>query len=369
LNTARTNFRFLFAGGGTGGHLFPSVAVAERIRKILPEAEILFIGTKSKIEGKIVPQLGFAFSPIWIKGFSRKLNYENLLFPLKLIVSLVQSLLINIKFKPVVAIGSGGYVSGPAIWGASVVGAKVILLEQNSFPGITTRMLARYASEIHLSFDDSKKYFKQIDKINITGNPVRESLVKMSRTEALNKFGLSPDNKTILILGGSLGAATINKAVENYIRTNYAENLNILWQTGKNYIGLYKNLASTNIVIRDFIDDMNMAYSACDLLVSRAGATTIAEIITLGIPSILVPSPNVAENHQFFNAKSLSEKKAAVLIEDSELNDVFKKKILELLNDNLYLYEMSKNIQLLKKVNAAEVIANNAIAYCKNDKS
>jgi UDP-N-acetylglucosamine--N-acetylmuramyl-(pentapeptide) pyrophosphoryl-undecaprenol N-acetylglucosamine transferase len=367
LKGTRTNYRFLFAGGGTGGHLFPSIAVAERIRKILPEAEILFIGTKSKIEGRIVPRLGFGFSSIWVKGFARKLNLENLLFPLKLIVSIMQSLMINMKFKPRVAIGSGGYVSGPAIWGSYVVGAKVILLEQNSYPGITTRLLERYASEIHLSFDDSKKYFKHDNKLNVTGNPVRESLVKINKADALYKFGLDKTKKTIFILGGSLGAATINLAVEKFIKSDYSENINIIWQTGRNYFGLYRHLASKNIIIKDFIDDMNIAYSACDLLISRAGATTIAEIIALGIPSILVPSPNVAANHQFYNAKSLSGKNAAVLLEDNRLNEDLSKKILSILDNDLFLDEMMKNILLLKRGNAAEVIAKNAIAYCENE--
>jgi UDP-N-acetylglucosamine--N-acetylmuramyl-(pentapeptide) pyrophosphoryl-undecaprenol N-acetylglucosamine transferase len=189
--------------------------------------------------------------------------------------------------------------------------------------------------------------------------------VHVNKVDALNKFGLDQAKKTIFILGGSLGAASINKAVENYIKYNYSGNVNIIWQTGKNYFGLYRYLASKNIVIKDFIDDMNVAYSACDLLISRACATTIAEIITLGIPAILVPSPNVAENHQFFNAKSLSEKSAAVLLEDNKLEEGFTKKVLEILNNNSYLDEMSKNIRLLNKVNAAEVIANKAIAYCK----
>jgi UDP-N-acetylglucosamine--N-acetylmuramyl-(pentapeptide) pyrophosphoryl-undecaprenol N-acetylglucosamine transferase len=369
LSSSRNNYRFLFAGGGTGGHLFPSIAVAERIRKLLPEAEILFIGTKSKIEGAMVPKLGFRFSPIWIKGFSRKLNFENLLFPLKLFISLLQSLLINIRFKPRVAIGSGGYVSGPAIWGSSVMGAKIILLEQNSYPGVTTKLLERYASEIHLSFEDSQKYFNNKNKLHITGNPVRESLIKINRSNALNHFGLDPSKKTLLILGGSLGAASINKAVENFIINNNPEDINIIWQTGKKYFNLFNHLNSKNIIIKDFIDNMNLAYSACDLLVSRAGATTIAEIIVLGIPAILVPSPNVAENHQYYNAKSLSDRNAAILLEDSMLFDSFTEKITKILSDDMLLDEISKNVRFLYKVNATEVIANNAIEYCNHGKS
>jgi len=369
LKESRTNFRFLFAGGGTGGHLFPSIAVAERIRKLLPEAEIMFVGSRTKIEGRVVPKLGFQFNSIWIKGFSRKLNFENLIFPIKLAVSILQSLIINLRFKPKVAIGSGGYVSGPAIWGSSVMGAKVILLEQNSYPGITTKLLEKYASEIHLSFEDSKKYFKNKNKLNITGNPVRESLVKVNQEDALKHYGLDPSKKTLFILGGSLGAASINKAVENFINHQHSGDINIIWQTGKNYLELYDHFGSKNIIITDFIDDMNIAYSACDLLISRAGATAIAEIIALGIPAVLVPSPNVAENHQYYNAKSLSDRNAAVLVNDNILEEAFTENILLILQDSKYLNELSLNAHSLFKANAAEVIANNAIDYCEDGKS
>lgn len=369
MKPIRSNYRFLFAGGGTGGHLFPSIAVAERIRRLLPEAEIMFVGTKSKIEGRVVPKLGFQFSSIWIKGFSRKLNFENLLFPIKLSISILQSLLINIRFKPKVAIGSGGYVSGPAIWGSYVMGAKVILLEQNSYPGITTRLLEKYASEIHISFEDSIKYFKHKNKLNITGNPVRESLIKINQEDALKHYGLDPTKKTLFVLGGSLGAASINKAVENFIKYQCSDDINIIWQTGKNYFELYSYLVSKNIIVRDFIDDMNFAYSGCDLLISRAGATTIAEIIALGIPAILVPSPNVAENHQYYNAKSLSDRNAAILMSDNILQAAFSGNILKILTNSKYLDEIRRNALSLYKTNASEVIANNAIDYCKDGKS
>lgn len=369
MSKLRNNYRILFAGGGTGGHLFPSIAVAEKIRKLIPDAEIMFIGTKSKIEGTVVPKLGFQFSPIWIKGFSRKLNFENLLFPLRLGVSLIQSLFINLKFKPKVAIGSGGYVSGPAIWGSSVMGARIILLEQNSYPGITTKLLEKYASEIHLSFENSKKYFKNKDKLFVTGNPVRESLIKVNRVDALNHYNLNPDNKTIFVLGGSLGAGSINSAVESLIKSNSLKGINIIWQTGKNYFERYKYLADENIIIKNFIDDINLTYSACDLLISRAGATTIAEIMALGIPAILIPSPNVAENHQYYNAKTLADKNAAVLLEDSNLSANFNEVIINTLQDNDRLREISSNAKALFKIDAAEIIANNAINYCKDGKS
>ena len=325
----------------------------------------MFVGSKSKIEGRVVPKSGFAFSPIWIKGFSRKFTLDNILFPLKLVVSLIQSLIINMRFKPIVAIGSGGYVAGPAIWGSSVMGAKIILLEQNSYPGVTTKLLEKYASEIHLGFEDSAKYFKNKDILNFTGNPVRESLVRISRDNANKHFNLNSLLKTIFILGGSLGAGSINTAVEKFLNDYHPKDINIIWQTGKNYYARYKQYNSDNVIVKDFIDDMNLAYSACDLLVSRAGATTIAEILVLGIAAILIPSPNVAENHQYFNAKSLSDRKAAILIEDKNLGEVFGTEVVQILNDEIRLSEISNNAANLGRINAAEIIAEHAIGYCK----
>ncbi|MDH3269168.1 MAG: undecaprenyldiphospho-muramoylpentapeptide beta-N-acetylglucosaminyltransferase [Ignavibacteria bacterium] len=365
MSSVQSKYRFLFAGGGTGGHLFPAVAVAEQIREMKPEADILFIGTKDRIEGRVVPKLGFKFKSIWIKGFSRKINFENLLFPLKLFVSLIQSLAINISFKPKVAIGAGGYVAGPAIWAASVMGAKIILIEQNSYPGVTTRLLEKYASEVHLSFQESKKYLRK-DKIHhITGNPVRKNLGRMERIEALGKFGLSGEKKTLLVLGGSLGAKTINDSMSESIKILENDNIQIIWQTGKNYFEQFRRMNSSNIKVYCFIEDMNEAYSACDLLLARAGATTIAELLNLGIPSILVPSPNVAENHQYYNAKSLSDIHAAILIEDKNLKNELVKSVLETLNSEKRQSELRKNALSMARPNAAKVIAQNAIKFAE----
>ncbi|MEO8399105.1 MAG: undecaprenyldiphospho-muramoylpentapeptide beta-N-acetylglucosaminyltransferase [Ignavibacteriaceae bacterium] len=362
----KAQYRFLFAGGGTGGHLFPAVAVAEKIKMLLPEAEILFVGTKSKIEGRIIPQLGYKFKSIWIKGFSRKFTLENLLFPIKLVVSIIQSIFINMRFNPHVAIGSGGYVSGPAIFGASISGAKIILLEQNSYPGVTTRLLEKKSKEIHLSFEDSKKYFKEKDKLMITGNPVRESLSQIKKEDALKVFGFNSSKKTLLILGGSLGAYTLNETASKSIKKLEENGIQVIWQTGKNYYKNYQSLASKNIWINSFIDQMNYAYAACDLLVARAGATTIAEILALGIPSILVPSPNVAANHQYYNAKSLSEKNAAILIEDKNINKFFFEEVLSSINDSNKLNKISVNAKALAKPEAASIIAKRAINLAKN---
>ena len=365
MKEKRTPYRFLFAGGGTGGHLFPAVAVAERIKALAPEAEILFVGTKSKIEGRVVPQLGYKFKSIWIKGFSREINFENILFPLKVLVSIFQSIYINMKFKPKVAIGSGGYVSGPAIIGSSVLGAKIILIEQNSYPGVTTRLLEKYADEIHISFEDSKKYFHHLEKLYLTGNPVRSSLSLMSKNEVLKEFNLSSNYKTLLVLGGSLGAKSINNAVANSIKDFEENKLQVIWQTGNNYFEQFENLQSSFIKVFPFIEEMNTAYSACDILLARAGATTIAEILNLGIPSILVPSPNVAENHQYINAKSLTDKNAAILIEDKNLKSELSEKIFSIIFDSGKLNELKKNAMSLAKPDAAEMIARNAIKFAQ----
>ena len=361
--SSKSCYRVLIAGGGTGGHLFPAVAVAEKLMEMKPETEILFVGTKSKIEGTVVPNLGFKFKSIWIKGFSRKFNLENFLFPIKLFVSLIQSIVINMKFLPRVAIGSGGYVSGPAILGSSVMGAKIILLEQNSYPGITTRLLERYADEVHISFKDSEKYLRRKDKLHLTGNPVRKNLGAENKEKALAVFRLSTDKKTLLVTGGSLGAGSINKALSTNIRKMEEDGIQILWQTGKNYFKDYENLNTSNVKVLEFIDDMNAAYSVCDLFLARSGATTIAEILALGIPSILVPSPNVAENHQYYNAKSLEEKNAAILIKDENLSDKLFETVVNTISSEKKLKELKQNALKLAKPYAAEVIASRAIKY------
>ncbi|MCZ7608739.1 MAG: undecaprenyldiphospho-muramoylpentapeptide beta-N-acetylglucosaminyltransferase [Ignavibacterium sp.] len=358
-----TPYRFLFAGGGTGGHLYPAIAVANEIKKIKPESEIIFVGTKSRIEGRVVPKLGYGFKSIWIKGFARKFNFENFLFPLKLFVSLIQSVVISFRFKPKVAIGSGGYVAGPAIWGASVLGAKIILMESNSYPGITTRLLERYADELHVAFEDSKKYLRKPEKVKVTGNPVRTELGSIKKEEAKKYFGLDEEKKTILVLGGSLGAASINEAIADCIEELEKKSLQIIWQTGKNYYHNYKNINFSSVKILDFIEDMDKAYSACDVLVARAGATTIAELTTLGIASILIPSPHVAENHQYYNAKSLADNDAAVLIKDSDVKKVLMNKIIEIADDEEQLKSLSENAKKLSKPEAANTIAKSAINY------
>jgi UDP-N-acetylglucosamine--N-acetylmuramyl-(pentapeptide) pyrophosphoryl-undecaprenol N-acetylglucosamine transferase len=356
----KNKYRFLFAGGGTGGHLFPAIAVAEKIKEKIPEADILFIGTKYKIEGRLVPQLGFKFKSIWVKGFTRGSIIQNILFPLKLAVSVLQSLFINLSFQAKVAIGTGGYVSGPAIYSAYITGAKVVLLEQNSYPGVTTRILEKYADEIHISFDESRKYLKNKNRIILSGNPIRNTFISIRKEDALKKFRLNPGKRTILILGGSLGAGTINKAVEDSLSFFGKYDIQLIWQTGLNYYDAYKQYGSEQIYINSFIEDMNSAYSGSDLLISRAGATTIAEISVLCIPSILIPSPNVAENHQYYNARFLADANAAILVEDKDIA-----RLETVIEDTLFnqekLNQLKQNARKCGKKNAADVIAESII--------
>ncbi len=363
MSKLSTPYRFLFAGGGTGGHLYPAIAVADEIKRMQPDAQILFVGTKSKIEGRVVPKLGFQFKSIWIKGFARKLTLSNVLFPLRLIVAMVQSLAIAMKFKPKVAIGSGGYVAGPAIWGASVMGAKIILIEPNSYPGITTRLLEKHADEIHVAFEDSKKYLRQKDKVILSGNPIRTSLMLLRKSDTLKHFALNDSRKTILILGGSLGADSINKTIAENLSELKKLDIQIIWQTGSAYYEEYKNLNDDRVKVYSFIDEMDKAYSSCDLVIARAGASTISELAALGLPSLLIPSPNVAENHQYHNAKSLSDVGAAVLIEDKNLKENFLNAVSAIIFAEEKLKDLGIKIKNFSKPDAANIIAKRAINF------
>lgn len=342
--------------------MFPVVAVAEKLRELESEVELLFVGTKDKIEARVVPQLGIKFKSIWISGFQRSLTIRNFLFPLKLLVSMLQSLMISFRFKPNVAIGSGAYVTGPVLWGASVMGAKIMLLEQNSYPGITNRLLEKKADQIHISFEDSKKYFREQSKLRLTGNPVRLNIVKRKREDASKEFGLDPEKKTLLILGGSLGARSINKAVSEILDELVRNDLQVLWQTGKNEYEEYKNLSKVNVIVKPFIDSMSAAYSCADIIVARAGATTIAETAVLGLPVIFIPSPNVAEDHQFKNAKSLEDNDGCVLIKDSEIGERLFPSVMELISNDVKRELLSDNIKKFSVPDAAEKIAKSALA-------
>ena len=354
-------YRYLFAGGGTGGHLYPAIAVAQRIKELQPNSEILFIGTHDKIESRVVPKLGFKFKAIIISGFNRQLTIKNILFPFKLIIGMIQSLLINIKFKPQVAIGTGAYVSGPAIWGATFMGAKAVLLEQNSFPGITNRILEKRARKIYLSFEESKKHFRDASKLEVYGNPIRVNIVLSNKNDAKKSFGLDTSKKTLVIIGGSLGAKSINEAMKSNYEKLTSLGIEILWQTGEIYYNTYSSLETDNVKIVKYFDDVAKAYSAADLLIARAGATTIAEIAQIGVPVIFVPSPNVAANHQYKNAKVLVDSEAAELVEDSEFNEKVVLVVESTITDSDKLDKLKTNIKKFAKHDAIKTISNEII--------
>jgi len=361
--------KFIFAGGGTGGHLFPAVAIAEEIKMLLPQSEIMFIGNRNKIEGKIVPQYGYEFKNINISGFSRKINFSNLIFPFKLLVAILKSLFYILKFKPKAVIGTGGYVSGPVLWSANLLGITTILQDHNSYPGVTTRLLAKNAKEIHLAFDDAKKYFKREDNIKISGFPIRREMIKCNKEDSLKFFGCDLNKKTIFITGGSQGAKKINDALAKIVLDLVNLNIQIIWQTGSLQYNEIRNKFGINesIKVLEFIGDMNKAYSACDVAITRAGATTIGELLNLEVPAILIPLPTAAEDHQMKNALSLSKHNAAIVIPEDQIDALLKDKILTLINDENKLNDLKSNLRKLQVKDSAKKIAESIIKLINNN--
>lgn len=352
----------IISGGGTGGHLFPAIAIAQAILRKDQSANILFVGAKGRIEEKKVPEAGFPIELLNISGFKRKLSVDSISFFYKLAVSILKSRKIIKKFKPDIAIGVGGYASGPLLQVAVKRGIPALLQEQNSFPGITNRILANKVQKICVAYDGLEKYFPA-QKIVKTGNPVRQDLLKpeITREQAADFFGLDPTKKIILSIGGSGGAASINDGIANNLNQILKGDVQLIWQTGKFYFEKSKAEAekynSANIFVSDFINRMDLAYKAADLVISRAGAGTISELCILKKPAILVPSPNVAEDHQTKNADALVKNDAAVLIKDSDTKILLVSKALEVINNTESLYKLSENIAKLAYFNSAEKIA------------
>ncbi|MCX8057444.1 MAG: undecaprenyldiphospho-muramoylpentapeptide beta-N-acetylglucosaminyltransferase [Ignavibacteria bacterium] len=355
--------KILIAAGGTGGHLFPAIAIAEEIKARMPLVDLLFVGTKKRMEAELLPKLGYNFFGTSIKGLPRKIGLSLISFFLSFIVALVESLFRLFKFKPDVAIGTGSYISVPPLLAAKFFGAKIFLTESNSLPGIATRFLAPLATEIYLTFEQSKKYFKNKSNLFVTGTPVRKSLIQKNREEAARYFNLSKELKTILVLGGSLGARSINEKIRN-IYQKLSERYQLIWQTGKRDYDLYKNLDhNERVVILPFIERMDYAYSMCDLLVSRSGASTISEIVTQKISSILIPSPNVTENHQYHNAMELVEQNAAEIHLDNQSSEELYNQIISLLEDENRLTMISRNLDSIAKPDATKTIVDRIIKH------
>lgn len=356
----------MISGGGTGGHIYPAISIAQSLKAILNEVEILFVGAQGKMEMKKVPEAGFKIVGLWISGIQRNLSVQNLLFPLKLIKSILDAFKLIKDFKPDAVVGVGGYASGPLLFAATLKRIPTLIQEQNSYAGLTNKWLSGRVNKICVAYDGMEKYFPA-NKIVLTGNPVRENL-KLSddkKAIAFNHFGLSADRPVLLILGGSLGARTINECMLAGLSTYRESGIQVLWQTGGYYYvemkDRAKDIVNESIIIVDFIREMNYAYGIADVVISRAGALSIAELMITEKPVILVPSPNVAEDHQTKNAMSLVAKNAALMVKDSEASHKITVETIALINNKAKQLELSKNIAAMAHPLASKAIANEVI--------
>jgi len=365
--------RVILSGGGTGGHIFPAVAIANAIKSAVPDASIMFVGAKGRMEMEKVPAAGYPIKGLWISGLQRRLTVDNLMFPFKVISSLYHARKIIKSFKPDVVVGTGGYASGPTLQMATWLGIPTLIQEQNSFPGITNKMLASKTDLICVAYPGMEKFFPA-SKIRITGNPVRNDIEFNTNTKsaALNHFNLQADKITLLIVGGSLGARTINQSINDGLSRIAGANIQLIWQTGKHFaVQALKAVAQyqgKGIITMPFIKEMDIAYAAADIIVSRAGAIAISELCILGKPSILVPSPNVAEDHQTKNALALSTKGAALLVKDSEAAENLITKIISLATDSTEQKKLSQNISGMAMHNSAGLIAAHIIDLASKTK-
>ncbi len=364
------NPRILIAAGGTGGHVYPAIAIADAIKNEHADSEILFVGTKDHMEWKAVPKAGYKIKSVWISGFHRRLTLKNMLFPLKLVTSIVQSLGIVSSFKPQVMVSCGGYAAGPVGWVAGKRGVKVVIQEQNSFPGVTNRMLAKFASKIFTAFKEAAKYLPS-DKIVESGNPTRNTLDKVEKSVGLNSFDFDDSKPVLMVLGGSGGAKTINDAVKENLKK--LSDLQVIWQCGSRYIDALMEEVdlkeNNNVRLTAFIDNMPEAYAAADLIVSRAGASSCSEFMMTGKPSVLIPSPNVAGDHQTQNAQSMVDAGASELLKDADAVNALPELVHSLIRDQEKLKEMNKAALRLAKPDAAKMIAKEILELAKSKNS
>lgn len=355
----RKKYRILISGGGTGGHIFPALSIANALKRRL-DCEILFVGAENRMEMEKVPAAGYAIKGLPVAGFDRKRIWRNIGVLLKLRKSMTQARKIVKEFSPDIAIGVGGYCSGPTLKAAQKAGVPTLLQEQNSYAGVTNKLLAKKACKICVAYDGMDRFFPA-ESIIKTGNPVRKDLTERARNkkEACESFGLDPERPTLLVVGGSLGARTLNESLEQGLRRLTESGIQVIWQTGKNFGDRGQKAAKglQGTVVTKFITDMASAYAAADVVVSRAGAGSISELEILGKPSILVPSPNVTEDHQTKNARALSDREAAILVTDAEAGDKLVDTAIELLKDKKRRETMSRNISAMAMRDSDELIA------------
>ena len=364
-------YKFILSGGGTGGHIYPAIAIANELKIRFPDAEILFVGAKDKMEMQKVPQAGYPIKGLWIAGLQRKLTLQNVLFPVKLMDSLWQSRQILKDFKPDVVIGTGGFASGPLLKMANLLHIPTVIQEQNSFPGITNKLLSKKASAICVAYENLERFFP-VSKTIITGNPVRQDLIdsESKREEAIHYFNLDAKRKTLLILGGSLGARRINQLIEEELKNFESSGIQIIWQCGKLYIEEYtkhnqREGSYITVQVVAFIERMDLAYAAADIVISRAGASSVSELCIVGKPVIFIPSPNVTEDHQTKNAQAIVTKNGAILVKESELAAQFSRVFEALLQDTEKQNQLSAAIKALAKPKATQEIVNAIITLIK----
>lgn len=358
--------KFIVSGGGTGGHIFPALAIADELKARFPEADILFVGAEGKMEMQRVPEAGYPIEGLWISGIQRKLTLDNLMFPFKLFSSLKKSRKIVKQFQPDVVIGTGGFASGAVVKVAAGKGIPTLVQEQNSFPGITNKLLGKEVDKICVAYDGLEQFFPK-HKIIKTGNPVRQGLLDVAskREEATAYFGLDQSKNTLLVLGGSLGARRINQLIEEQLPLFKEMDIQLIWQCGKFYYEEYKQYESAEVKVRAFLDRMDLAYAAADSIISRAGASSVSELALVGKAVIFIPSPNVAEDHQTKNARSIVEQDAALLIKESELADTFVTTFKDLFNNKEKQMKLGQNFRKLALPQATKDIVDQIVELMK----
>lgn len=357
----KAKIRVILSGGGTGGHIYPAIAIADEIKKRYADnAEILFVGAKNRMEMTRVPKAGYPIKGLWISGLQRKLSFQNMLFPIKLIYSMIQSFCIIRSFRPDIVIGTGGYASAALLRMAQILGIPNIIQEQNSYAGLTNKWLGKGANAVCVAYDNMERFFPA-KKVIKTGNPIRGNVLKISslKDEATAFFGMNKSSKKLLIIGGSLGAREINKLINNELDFILSLGIEVIWQCGSLYYDQYKKYDNGKSVrVFPFIDRMDYAYAASDLIISRSGASSVSELCVIGKPVIFIPSPNVAEDHQTKNAQALSFSDAAIVLKENELYNKFRMTFQELVSNDTLQTTLSKNIKLKAQPYATEHIVN-----------
>ena len=361
-------YKFIISGGGTGGHIYPAIAIANELKQRFPDAHFLFVGAKDRMEMDKVPQAGYSIKGLWISGFQRGQLFKNLLIPLKLIASLVKSFVILRAFKPDVVIGTGGYASAPLLRTAAWIGVPCLIQEQNGYAGVTNKLLRQHVQKICVAYGQMERFFPA-DKLVFTGNPVRKDLLAdlPNRQVAFDYFNInSNSSKVLLVLGGSLGARRINELIASRLSYFADNNLTLIWQCGSAYFADNKSRSAPEVIILPFIEDMSMAYAAADFVISRSGALSVSELCLVAKPVVFVPSPNVAEDHQTKNAMALVDEHAAIMIPESELDQSFEGVFDQLLNDLTLQRKLTDGLRRCARPMATSVIADEVVKLIKN---